>query len=272
MQRAFRGELYQQLNNFYFYIMSFEELKKIISDFSKKPAKTIRRVVILIIVTICVFWANGYFGKMGEQAANSPKDYEKPKNDGSLPSADQITALGKRALWGNEYLGSREAYSQLLDWQNSIKDPMTSKLLSAEIKRIEDDYRTDIMRLHIDVGRQISIPHVDGKDGFVKSEGFLAGNVLAHLSPNRRADERARAACILRNIKTSPDKDSIDKKELYERLISHMGEQESSLCVSKMALETYKDLTGFSPDGVFDFEGAVKDWKKRKDEILKINF
>lgn len=25
-------------------------------------------------------------------------------------------------------------------------------------------------------------------------------------------------------------------------------------------------------DGVFDFDGAIKDWEKRKDEILKINF
>lgn len=208
----------------------------------------------------------------GRDYIESQQVYVNPQAGSSLPSADQITALGKRALWSNEYFGSREAYSQLLDWRNSIKDSMTSKLLSAEIKRVEDDYRTDIMRLHIDRWRLIWVPHVDGKDGFVKSEGFLAGNVLAHLSPNRRVDERARAACILRNIKTSPDKDTIDKKELYEKLISHMGDRETSLTVSKMAFETYKDLTEFSSDGVFDFEGAAKDWEKRKDEILKINF
>lgn len=252
--------------------MSIAELERIIRDLFKKPLKTIGLVVIFIIIGICVFWANGYFSKKGEQAAQVEKKYEEPKNAEFLPSADEITALGRRALWGNEYLGSREAYSQLLDWKNSIKDPKTGKLLSTEIKRVEDDYRTDIMRGNIDTWPLICIPHVDCKDGFVKSEGFLAGNVLAHLGPNRRVDERARAACILRSIKTSPDKDSIDKRELYEKLINHMGEQESSLCVSKMAFETYKDLTGFSSDGVFDFAGAVKDWEKRKDEILEINF
>ncbi len=252
--------------------MSIAELEQIIRDFLKKPAKTIGLVIIFIVIVIGGFWANGYFSKKGEQAAQTEKKYENPKSNGSLPSADEITALGRRALWSNEYWGSREAYSQLLDWKNSIKDPKTSKLLSAEIKRVEDDYRSDIMRSHIDRGQVIWVPHVDGKYGFVKSEGFEAGNVLAHLSPNRRVDERARAACILRNIKTSPDKDSVNKEDLYEALIRHMDDQEPSLTVSKMAFETYKDLTGFSSDGVFDFAGAIKDWEKRKDEILKINF
>jgi len=245
-------------------MISIAELKEIKKNLAKKPVATVLLILILIVLTILGFWANGYFGKKGEQAAQTKSD--------SLPSADEISDLGERALWSNKYLGNREAYSQLLDWKNSIKDPKTIKLLSAEIRRVQDDYRTDIMRLHIDGWPLIWIPHVGGKDGFVKSEGFLAWNVLAHLSPERRVDERARAACILRNIKTSPDKGSIDKKEFYKKLVTHMGEQEPSLCVSKMALETYKDLTGFSLNGVFDFEGAIKDWEKRKDEILEISF
>lgn len=145
-------------------------------------------------------------------------------------------------------------------------------MLSDEIRRVEDDYRTDIMRGNIDGWPLICKPHVGCRDGFENSTGFSAGNVLSHLSPERRMDERARAACLLRNIKTAPDKDSIDKRVLFGRLISFMGAKEASLCVSKMALATYADLTGFSPKGVFDFEGAEKDWKNRKDEILKINF
>lgn len=231
----------------------------------------------LIISGVVVISVGGVFSNLDNIITFCRKYFveestQEKGNEHAVPSAEDITALGKRALWSNEYLGSREAYSQLLDWKDSSKDPMTIKLLSAEIKRVEDDYRTDIMRLHIDRWLLIWVPHVNGKEGFVKSEGFLAGNVLAHLSPNRRADERARAACILRNIKTSSDKDSIDKNEFYEKLIRHMGDQETSLTVSKMALETYKDLTGFSSNGVFDFEGALKDWEERKDEILKINF
>jgi hypothetical protein len=190
----------------------------------------------------------------------------------SLPSADQITALGRRALWTSEYLGSRGAYLQLLDWRNSINDQAIHKLLSDEIKRVEDDYRVDIMRGNIDGWSLICKPHVDCRDGFENPTGFSARNVIGHLDPQRRMDERARAACILRNIKTAPDKNSVDKKVLYESLIRLMGPDESSLCVSKMALETYNDLTGFSSKGIFDFDGVAKDWEERKDEILKKSF
>ncbi|MBI3618395.1 MAG: hypothetical protein HY210_09360 [Candidatus Omnitrophica bacterium] len=90
--------------------------------------------------------------------------------------------------------------------------------------------------------------------------------------------ERGRAASILRNIKTASDKDRINedatiKEQLFDKLIERLNpEKENSLFVAKMAFETYKDLTGFSSDGVFDFAGAIKDWETRKDEILKINF
>ena len=202
------------------------------------------------------------------------KIYMDSKNKSDLPSADEITSFGRRALWSNEYLGSREAYYQLLNWKNAIMDPKTSQLISAEIKRVEDDYRTDIMRGNIDTWSVICKSHAipSCSKGMENSEGFLAGNVITHLDPHRRMDERARAACILRNIKTAPDKDSVNKEDFYKKLVGLMGEKENSLCVSKMALETYKDLTGFSSDGVFDFESAIKDWEKRKDEILKADF
>ena len=52
-----------------------------------------------------------------------------------------------------------------------------------------------------------------------------------------------------------------------------MGEDERSLCVSKMAFETYKDLTDFSSNKVFGFEEAIKHWNnpENKEKILKIN-
>lgn len=53
--------------------MSIVELEQIISDLFKKPAKTVGLVVIFIIIVVGGFWASGYFGKKGEQAAQTEK-------------------------------------------------------------------------------------------------------------------------------------------------------------------------------------------------------
>ncbi len=186
-----------------------------------------------------------------------------------------IKNLGDMSVWHNVYGGDRRSYSTLLDWKNTVKDPITSQLISTEIERVKDDYRVNIMRLNIDGWSVICKPGAIPacSKGYENPEGFLAGNVLDHLSPEKRWDERARAACLLRNIKTAVGKENVNKEIFFEKLIKHMNpEIENSLCVAKMALQTYADLTGFLPNGVFDFEGAVKDWKNRRDEILKINF
>ena len=56
--------------------MSITELKEIIRNLFKKPTETILLVLFLIVLIICGFWANGYFSKKGEQAANFQKEYE----------------------------------------------------------------------------------------------------------------------------------------------------------------------------------------------------
>ena len=190
----------------------------------------------------------------------------------SLPSADEITALGRRAAPGNnEYGGDRRSYQRLLHWKGTVNDPVRKDWIITEIERVEKSYPIDVMRLNIDNWRYICKPHVNCTQGFENPTGFSAQNVINHLTRDLW-QERARAACILRNIKTAPDKGSVNKEDFYKKLVGLMGEKENSLCVSKMALETYKDLTGFSSDSVFDFEGAIKDWEKRKDEILKADF
>lgn len=254
--------------------MSIKEIEQIIKDFFKKPVKTIWLVIIFIVLAICGFWANGYFGKIGEQAAQTEEKYENLQSGEPLPSADEITAEGRRAApWHNEYGGVRRSYQRLLHWRDAINDPIRKDWIITEIERVEKSYPVDVMRLNIDRWGYICVQHADCKKDYEPPTGFSAQNAISHLGFNRDLwQERARAACILRNIKTSPDKDSIDKKKLYEALIRHMNDQEPSLTVSKMALETYKDLTGFVSDGVFDFAGAIKDWEKRKEEILKINF
>ena len=153
------------------------------------------------------------------------------------------------------------------------KDPFTVQLLSAEIERVKGEYRVNIMRENIDRWTLICKPHKNCNGGFEEPIGFNAQNVLDHLAPDKRWDERARAACLLRNIKTAAGKDQLNKGEPFEKLVKHMGPEENSLCVAKMALETYKDLTGFQSkgDGIFDFDEAIADWKIRQTEILRLN-
>lgn len=203
--------------------------------------------------------------------------YMDSENESNLPSADEIAAEGRRAApWHNEYGGARRSYQRLLHWRDTINSSVRKDWVIIEIERVEKSYPVDVMRINIDnplFWGYICKPHVNCTQGYENSTGFSAQNVISHLGSNRDLwRERARAACILRNIKTAPDKDFVNKEDLYERLINLMGKKENSLCVAKMALETYKDLTGFRSSGVFDFEGAAKDWQERKEEILKRDF
>jgi hypothetical protein len=198
-----------------------------------------------------------------------------------LPTLEGIHLHGELSMWYPDG-GNRQSYQILLSWEKDEKtDPALKKLISSEIKRVQEDYYTAPLRRFVDNedGRGVSwVCKITGSEakecsnGIEPSKGFDAANVLNHLyktSPETPWQEYARAACILRNIQTAYNKNNLDKKKLFERLVSLMGEDERSLCVSKMAFETYKDLTGFSSDKVFDFEGATKDWVDRQEEILK---
>jgi hypothetical protein len=182
-----------------------------------------------------------------------------------IPTPDNIRELNIQALWPNSsYGGNRQSYLILLNWKVKVKNPEIKKLIYGAIKNIESYYATDIMTLFIE--RQIAICKYSVppcSEGYEPPIGYNAKNVFEHLS-RPLWTERARAACLLRNIETSSHKDQIDKKELCSKLINLMKENENSLFVSKMAFETYKSLTGFSSPGVFDFDKAIEDWNKRK--------
>lgn len=250
--------------------MNYEDAKKIFNDFRKSRRKTIIILIITLFLICLIAYLNGCFGEIGRQAAKLGKS--STLGEYSLPSREDIKNTGDRAaVWHNEYGGDRTSYSRLLKWKDTIKDPYLNELVSTEIGRVEKAYPVDILRLYIDRFSFIWKPHVNGAKGFEGSTNFEAQGVIAHLTRDMW-QERARATRILRNIKTAPDKDSVDKKIFYEKLVGLMGEKEKSLCVSKMAFETYKDLTGFRSEGTFDFEGAIKDWQQRREEILKIDF
>lgn len=205
-----------------------------------------------------------------------------------IPTLETIRQLGDFSIWTNDG-GSRQSYETLVLWAKDEKiESNLKRQIYSEIKRIQEKYYIVPMRWAIDnedgrilVWRWIckckSSPEArDCADGIEPPKGFDAANVIAHFNktaPETPWRERARAACILRNIRTAYNKVGINKQEFFERLIALMSESERSLCVSKMAFETYKDLTGFHPqlNDVFAFEEAAEDWKQRKEEILKID-
>lgn len=189
---------------------------------------------------------------------------------------NEISQLGNRAGWHNAHGGDSQSYEILIDTKKKIIDPEIRKLILSEIETIESNYSTDIMRLWIE--RPIAIcktAQPPCSKGFEPSGKFNAPNVFQHLNIRPLWTERARAASLLRNIKTSPNKSEVNKEELFDSLVKHMDiKYENSLFVRKMALETYKDLAGFKSDStnVFDFISAIEDWKQRKTEILKLNY
>lgn len=193
-----------------------------------------------------------------------------------IPSPEKIAYYRKRAEWLNDYGGDRRSYEILLSWKKKIKTPEVNELLLTEIERLESVYSLDIMILtienHHSICKFITKPGINPcSEGFEPPIGYDAKNVFQHL--NRPLwTERARAACLLRNIDRSPNKDEVNKEELCDKLVKLMEkESENSLFVSKMAFETYKILTGFRTTGVFDFDKAIEDWKQRKSNLYSVS-
>lgn len=169
--------------------------------------------------------------------------------------------------------GSRNSYSSLLNMEKS-DSPTIKKLASDAIKTVKNSYdgsNINVMVLNIEGWNYIckwSAPK-SCTEGFEPSIGYNVKNVFDHLSYGKW-QERARAACLLRNMDdpTNTHKEEVTKKMIRDKLVNLMGEQEPSLFVSKMAFETYKTLTPeFSSPGVFDFEEAIKDCEQRKINI-----
>ncbi len=252
---------------------------------------------ILAFITITSLLTGIFFGLRsciaGATKANQEKILENLKNDSLSPTPETIRQLGNFSIWINDG-GNRQSYQTLLSWEkDKTIDFNLKRLITSEIKRVQETYYTYPMRRAIDNenGRWLRWgwickvkPNPEAQicaDGIEPPKGFNAANVLAHLyktDPETPWQEYARAACILRNIRTAYNKDSLDNKRFFGRLIAFMGENERSLCVSKMAFETYKELANFSLDEVLNFEEAfgraIEDWEnpERKEEILKINF
>ena len=182
-------------------------------------------------------------------------------------SALLFTQLADRALWeGTKECGDRTIYEDLRKSLNQKEIPEVRKVITVQVERIENDYKDSILAPRVD-----AIPAVcqqgtmQGASCRIEPvEGFLAKNVVEHLEVGKyhRCTSRARAAGILRNIKTAVDKDEIDMTKLLETLVFIMR-NDPSLLVSKLALDRYSQFTGFLPSNVFDFEAAIDDFEMR---------
>ena len=95
--------------------------------------------------------------------------------------------------------------------------------------------------------------------------GFSAKNVFGHLDIKTYPDclSRAGAAYRLKYIETAQEREAVTKQEILESLI-FIIKNDNSLLVAKIALDTYSELTGFSPVDIFDFENAMRDCENRK--------
>ncbi len=198
------------------------------------------------------------------------------EGDYSSPTPAKIRQEGSNVVKWRDYLGGmRKSYDLLLSWKSQIADSETKSILNDVLKEIENIYGNPAITFSIErFGYICKFADPPCSKGYEPITGFDSIAVFDHLTENKLWQERARAACLLRNIKTSPNKKEMDKHKLklFNTLINHMKkESESHLVVSKMALDTYSELTRFIPSGTFDFEGAIKDWENPKRKEVDIS-
>lgn len=212
--------------------------------------------------------------KISQLASDDKGIVENLDEENKFIDIDAINTYKFQALWSTNIGiydgGNRDSYLALLDMKENNDNPTIRKLASSAIKTIENAYDGSsnlyVMRTSIERWGficRLSVPPC--ANGFEPPESYNVKNVFDHLG-YKKWQERARAACLLRYMDspTNTDRDKVTKKEVCDKLIVLMGPEENSLFVSKMALETYKDLTGFSSSGVFDFDKAIEDWLQRK--------
>jgi len=216
--------------------------------------------LIVIIIFICLFFSSKYWLDL---VLNKSKDCPK--------DILEIAQLADRALWERATnCGDRAIYNNLIKCYEKTENSELKK----QIKRIKDDYKTSILVPRVDAITAVcQYGGMRGDKCIAKepTEGFFAQNVVDHLDVKKysRCTSRARAACILRNIKTADKKEDVNMSKVVKTLIFIM-KNDSSLLVSKLALDRYSQFTGFSPSGIFDFRGAIdhSDERKKQGEPL----
>lgn len=216
---------------------------------------------------ILLFIQHGCFH--GDSNEHPPKTKNIPEH---CPATTlEVSQLADRALWeGTQECGDRAVYKKLQTCFEQVGDPELKSEYANQIERIKSDYQTSILGPRARATSSVcKLGTMQGDRCEIEPEkGFLAHNVIDHLDRSKysRCTSRLRAAALLENIDTA--KGEKDMKKAIGLLVSIL-EDDPSLLVSKLALDRYSQFTGYSPLDVFDFNGALKDWEKRKEEILR---
>lgn len=181
----------------------------------------------------------------------------------------ELAQLADRAFWEwTTNWGDRAVYENLLKCQGQTENLEFKNEIMRQIKKIKDNYKTSILGPRVDALPAVCQRHtmVEDRCKIEPVEGFSATNVIEHLDIEKypEAISRVRAVGILRNIKTSPDRNGRDiMLKALETLVFIM-QGDPSLLVSKLALDRYSQFTSFHPADIFDFKAAIDDFENKK--------
>jgi len=200
------------------------------------------------------------------------EEFEKKINKATESSVNkvektaEILSLSARVNWqanGGDY----NSYKTLLSLQNEIKNEDLNNFIIAKINAIKNIYDVDTIRKVADSLLyicQYSVPPC--AKGIEPVEGFNAKNIYEHLTESYKLwPEHARAASLIRNRETSPNKNDVSLSDINKELVRLMKDENEKLLVRKLAFEAYKDLNPSSPksEGIFDFNSVIKHFEEK---------
>ncbi len=182
---------------------------------------------------------------------------------GQVSSLNKILVfqLADRCLWPYYDGGDRASYFTLLDMKVTIDDRSLKKVIEGKLKEIKERYQ--VSERFVSQQRavcKLNVPHCTETE---QPGDFTLKNVLDHMKYPEPIS-RARAAYLLgtdkKYLEESIKKDNeIQFSDILKELIKHIDEnQETSLLVSKTALDSFVNLTGYRRNDVFDFAGALE--------------
>jgi len=232
-------------------------LNKIKSESGLPRHKRDKRLAIIAkYITIFTFPIIAYTFYINYQQAKLVKN---EINASTVVSISQLTALATD--WQNNG-GDRASYTTAKFLAKDISDEQLKKIIGLQINKIKKIYSSWIVDAVVNrypVLCKSADPKKPCSNGLMTKDDFSIGNTLAHLSPEKIWQERAKAAYFL----GFAEKAENYKKEICKKLITHIKEEnEPSLLVAVLALKAYKQLTDFDNENILAFEEAIAHYKQ----------
>lgn len=197
------------------------------------------------------------------------------KNQVFVSNSLSISQIGDRCMWNTPYGGDYDSYILL---KRMEADPINKDMINAirnQISRVEKKYKsTDVMVSYADkVIKAIwkyGVKDPTKEDVWAKIDTVDTNNIFDHMKKRYLESENIKAAYFMSGVTTERLKESGKTwEDVFETLIWAINNDTWCLYGRKMALITYCQLAEKEFPGVFDFEGATKDWQNRKREILE---